>query len=233
MSYILDALRRAEAERERERGAVPGVHTQPAVVPDAAERARPRLPAWWGLAAGGLLGGALVAALWWVGRAPAPATPASLASPSLSPSPSPSPSAQAPVPAPPAAPVVSATPMPPVVAVAPSPAPLAVVSAPVAAASPAPPPSAPAAAPPAESVAAPLPAKPQPWSELTAEQRREWPALAVGGAIYSDNAASRFVMINGQVVREGEAAAPGVTVERIGPKSAVLRFKDRRVELPF
>jgi general secretion pathway protein B len=40
-------------------------------------------------------------------------------------------------------------------------------------------------------------------------------------------------MINGQVVREGEAAAPGVTLERIGPKSAVLRFKDRRVELPF
>jgi general secretion pathway protein B len=76
-------------------------------------------------------------------------------------------------------------------------------------------------------------AKPQPWGDLTAEQKREWPPLTIGGSIYSDNAASRFVMINGQVVREGEAAAPGVTVERIGPKSAVLRFKDRRVELPF
>ena len=29
MSYILDALRRADNERERERGAVPGLHAQP------------------------------------------------------------------------------------------------------------------------------------------------------------------------------------------------------------
>ena len=76
-------------------------------------------------------------------------------------------------------------------------------------------------------------ARPQPWSTLSAEQKREWPVLVVGGAIYSDNAASRFVIINGQVVREGEAAAPGVTVERIGPRSAVLRAKDRRVEVAF
>jgi general secretion pathway protein B len=215
MSYILDALRRAEAERERERGAVPGVHAQPVVAPDTAERARPRLPAWWGLAAGGLLGAAVVAGLWLVGRAPAPA-----------PAPPPAPVALAPAPV---APVPAAAPP---AAVAPTPMPLAVVSAPVAVASPPPPPKASAAAP-AEKPAAPVAAKPQPWGDLSAEQRREWPALVVGGSIYSDNAASRFVMINGQVVREGEAAAPGVTVERIGPKSAVLRFKDRRVELPF
>ena len=225
MSYILDALRRAEAERERERGAVPGVHTQPAVAPDTAEQARPRQPAWWGLAAGGLLGGAVVAALWWVGRERVPATV-----------PPPAPAALAPVPAAPAAP---AAPVALAAAVAPSPTPLAVVSAPVAVASPAPPlaasasASSSAATPPVAKAAAPVAAKAQPWGALSAEQRREWPALAVGGSIDSDNASSRFVMINGQVVREGEAAAPGVTVERIGPKSAVLRFKDQRVELPF
>lgn len=213
MSYILDALRRAEAERERERGAVPGVHAQPALAPDTADRARPRLSAWWGLAAGGLLGGAVVAALWWFGREPAPAT-----------APPPAPAALAPVPAAPVAPVA---------VVAPSPAPLAVVSAPVAVAPPAPAPAASVATLPVAKAAAPVAAKPQQWGELSAEQKREWPALAVGGSIYSDNASSRFVMINGQVVREGEAAAPGVTLERIGPKSAVLRFKDRRVELPL
>ncbi len=216
MSYILDALRRAEAERERERGAVPGVHAQPALASDTAERARPRLPAWWGLAAGGLLGGAVVAGLWWVGRESAPAT-----------APPPAPVALVPVPAAPS------TPVSPVATVAPSPVLLAVVSAPVAVASQAPPPAASAATLPVAKAAAPVAAKPQPWGELSAEQKRDWPALAVGGSIYSDNASSRFVMINGQVVREGEAAAPGVTVERIGPKSAVLRFKDRRVELPF
>ena len=39
MSYILDALRRAEADRERERGAVPGLHS-PALPADAALPAR-------------------------------------------------------------------------------------------------------------------------------------------------------------------------------------------------
>lgn len=222
MSYILDALRRAEAERERERerGAVPGVHAQPAVLPDAPSRLRLRLPAWWGVAAGGLLGAAVVTVLWLAGRGTVAPLPAS----------TPAPVAVAPAPAAPPAP---------------GPAPLAVVSAPVVLPSPAPPPAAsaavspvPPAAPvlpalPAQKAAAPIASRPQPWGELSAEQKREWPALTIGGSIYSDNASSRFVMINGQVVREGEAAAPGVTVERIGPQSAVLRFKDRRVELPF
>jgi general secretion pathway protein B len=70
-------------------------------------------------------------------------------------------------------------------------------------------------------------------AQLSPEQRRDWPALAIGGAIYSDSPASRFILIAGQVVREGELAAPGVTLERIGPKTAVLRWRDLRVELPF
>ena len=37
----------------------------------------------------------------------------------------------------------------------------------------------------------------------------------------------------GQVVREGEAAAPAMMVERIGPKSAIVRWKDMRLELLF
>ena len=214
MSYILDALRRAEAERERERGVVPGVHTQPTVAPQTPGRPRLRLPAWGGLLAGGLLGGAVVAALWLLGGVPAPLPPTAPTAPS------------------PQAAVAVVAPLPAVPTPA-SPAPLAVVSAPLPAPVPAvvstPTANANANAKPA----AAADAKPQPWAELSAEQKREWPAFTIGGSIYSDNASSRFVMINGQVVREGEAAAPGVTVERIGPKSAVLRWKDRRVELPF
>lgn len=224
MSYILDALRRAEAERERERGAVPGVHAQPALLPETPARLRLQVPAWWGVAAGGLLGATLVTVLWWAGRG-----------------------AVAPLPTATPAPVAAVAPTA-AVPQLPSPAPLAVVSAPVLLPSPAPPPAASAAVPPvppvppampvlpalpAQQAAAPIESRPQPWGELSAEQKREWPALSIGGSIYSDNASSRFVMINGQVVREGETAAPGVTVERIRPKSAVLRFKDRRVELPF
>lgn len=70
-------------------------------------------------------------------------------------------------------------------------------------------------------------------ADLPAELRREMPAMSVGGSIYSESPASRFVMVNGQVVREGEAAAPGVTLERIGQKSAVLRWRDLRIEVPL
>lgn len=57
--------------------------------------------------------------------------------------------------------------------------------------------------------------------------------MLIGGAIYSDQPASRFVVINGMVVREGETAAPGVMLERIGPKSAIVRWRDMRIELPI
>jgi general secretion pathway protein B len=70
-------------------------------------------------------------------------------------------------------------------------------------------------------------------ADLTAQQRGELPPLAIGGAIYSDSPAARFVLVNGQVVREGEGAAPGVTLERIGSRSAVLRWRDLRIEVPY
>lgn len=56
--------------------------------------------------------------------------------------------------------------------------------------------------------------------------------MAIGGAIYSESPASRFILVNGQVVREGEPAAPGVMVERIGPRSAVIRWRGLRIEVP-
>jgi len=85
------------------------------------------------------------------------------------------------------------------------------------------------------SAPAPPPTRPPPLAlaSLPAELKSSWPALAISGAIYSDSPANRFIMVAGQVVREGEAAAPGVVVERIGPRSAVMRWKDLRVEVPF
>jgi general secretion pathway protein B len=40
-------------------------------------------------------------------------------------------------------------------------------------------------------------------------------------------------MLNGQLVREGDAVAPGLVLERIEPKSAVLRWRDMRISLPL
>ena len=72
MSYILDALRRADAERERERGAVPGLHAQPMLA--AAMEPDPPSRAWWiaGSAAAGLVLALLAGwGVWaWQGESP-------------------------------------------------------------------------------------------------------------------------------------------------------------------
>jgi len=230
MSYILDALRRSQAERER--GRVPGLDAQPgagAALPPK----RTGLPWRWLLPA--LLGLAAALALWaW--RAQPDAVPAAPPLPAATPSPADpavaSLPAQLPAPTTPTPPAAAAPELPVVVSAPASPAP--------APALPAPAPSPPAPAQPVPAAAravasAPAIAVPAatPLAALTAEQRRELPALALGGSIWSDNAASRFVIVNGQVVREGDAAAPGVTVERIGPKSVLLRWRALRIEVPL
>jgi hypothetical protein len=40
-------------------------------------------------------------------------------------------------------------------------------------------------------------------------------------------------MLNGQLVREGDAVAPGLVLERIEPKSAVLVWQGLRIALPL
>jgi general secretion pathway protein B len=88
--------------------------------------------------------------------------------------------------------------------------------------------------PPAASVAAaPAAARIPMLSELPSSLRQQLPTLTVGGSVYSDDAASRFIMLNGDVVKEGAQPAPGLVVERIEPRSAVLRFKGERFRLPY
>jgi len=63
--------------------------------------------------------------------------------------------------------------------------------------------------------------------------RRDLPKLVIGGSSYSGDAASRMVMINGQVFHEGDRLAPDLVLERIRLKSAVLAFKGWRYEVLF
>lgn len=251
MSYILDALRRADADRERERGAVPGLHARPLAGSAAEVRSTVPAAAWMALA-GGVL--ALLAVLaWWVLRSPSDVPPGPVATAPVSVAQLPvAPVAAAPGGVQPAVPQAAAVPAavpaaatapPPVLQmpqVQPPPAqrltavPQAPRQPPVQAQRPLPP------APQASAVPAPRPQpaensapKATPLADVPPELRREMPPMSVGGSIYSDSPASRFVMVNGQVVREGEAAAAGVLLERIGPKSAVLRWRDMRIEVPL
>lgn len=70
-------------------------------------------------------------------------------------------------------------------------------------------------------------------SELPEDVKRALPRLSVGGSIYSDNPASRFVIINGQVFHENDKLAPDLTLEQIRLKLAVLRYKDVRFRIMF
>ena len=222
MSYILDALRKAEAERER--GTVPSIHAQPAFA-GAQPASAPASSRLWIvlLVVGGLIALILAFAFYLLlGRSPASEVLA--------------PVAARPVPVPVAAAPVAATPAP--LAVTPASAPVPTPA--EAATRPAPRPR-PTASPTtaAKTAAAPLPAASKPderiyaASELPDDIRRQLPALAVGGSMYSPTPKDRLVIINGQVLHEGDRITPDIVVERIRLKAAVLAFKGYRYLLAF
>jgi general secretion pathway protein B len=221
MSYILDALRRADSERER--GRVPGIHarTPPVESADAPARSGPR-PWVWG-AIGVSIG--LLLALGWVlfGRdAPAPADMAANVPPPPIPVTERIVAMRAAPPATPAPAPVAAAPERPIEQKPTASELQAAARKPAA-------PAASAAAAPASAAESRVYAR----HELPDEIRNQLPALAVSGSIYSPNPANRFVIINGQVVHEKGEVAPGHVLEQIKLKAAVLRFKGYRYEITY
>lgn len=294
MSYILEALKKADAAREREREAVPGLHSRhDHALPDEPDERSDTSPAartpW---LIGGVAGGVVIAgALFWLlgrtghdappagdmrpmpmhgqvgdtgeraagatgqvptppvaGTMPAPvaAPPAPMAPPVVATNPAPV--VQAPVGAPPAPPQTAPQPAvvtapPPVAATrapSPTPSPIPAPTAVTAATPlPTPAPTTPVARPPAQD---PLRVDPSlreagpkivTLQELPDDIRRELPALSVGGAMHSDVAANRMLVLNGGVFREGDQPAPGVMLEEIRLKSAVLRYKGHRFSISY
>ena len=69
--------------------------------------------------------------------------------------------------------------------------------------------------------------------ELPDDIRRQLPNVNVGGSMYSANKADRILIINGQVLHEGDAIAPGLMLEQIKLKAAVLAFKGYRYAIAF
>ena len=254
MSYILDALRRAEAERER--GAVPSLASQQhsiEIEDEAPPRSRGLVWAVIGLAF------ALIATLAWtllgsrgtparpiadVAAVPAaPVTPvavpqslaeiAAVPSPSMSPSMSPS---NSPSMSPSMSPSRSPSPtqmqtQSPATTPSPRPAPT-----PVAKTSPTAALAAPTAGPKrTAAVAAAAASEPRIYTqaELPDDIRRDLPRIAINGSSYSGDATSRMVMINGQVFHEGDQLSAGLVLDTIRRRSAVLAFRGFRYEVMF
>lgn len=227
MSYILDALRKADAERER--GAVPSIHTQSRRMPDFDDEdpghAR-GIPSWAWLVLGLSLA-ALLAGGWW--QFGASSEPAAVAAASSTP----------PLPALPVTPPVS-----PPSLEAPSRA-MPVPQRQQSAEGPKNLPSPPKAVPPRPRA---MPPKAAPAVAAAAEKlldqtqvvkfaalnpalKRELPTMTLGGAMYSPDARARMVIINGQVKREGEDVAPGLTVRRIRANTVVFEYKGQLFEM--
>ena len=247
MSLILDALRRADAERQR--GGVPGLHAQTGITlpthggtgPQAASRQH-----WLLLGAVGALLLAGLAVLAWLrigtpAPVPAAALPVAVPAAVLVATPAAAPVAATAASAPPQPGVLAATPapalpqpagmppqpagVPPQPAAAPhGPAPTALLPRPVAA------PALPRT-PAAQQVAAAAAQRLPTLADLPEALRRALPAMTLGGSMYAEQPALRMVIINGQVVHEGDRLAPELLVQQIRPKSVVLNLRGQAFEL--
>ncbi|MDE1949363.1 MAG: general secretion pathway protein GspB, partial [Burkholderiales bacterium] len=71
------------------------------------------------------------------------------------------------------------------------------------------------------------------WDRLPEDQRRLVPPFSIAGSIYSAQPANRVLIIGSQLLHEGQSTASGIVVERIGTKSALLRWKTLRFEARF
>ncbi len=205
MSYILDALRRADAERDR--GGIPSLNAKPMsdVVGDDDVSVGRATMLRWGLV--GLLLVVIAVLAWQLLRRGEPIAGA------MTPSP--------------AAPLDTAPVSPP--QLVPSDPPLATFTPP---ARPLRPPEPPAPAPtvtPAPGVESRVVAL----NELPEALRRELPQMSVGGATYSKDASNRMLILNGQVFREGGTVANGLVLEEIRLKSAVFSYKGYRYSMSF
>lgn len=221
MSFILDALKKAESERSRSAG--------PVLMDVRIAPARQRLPAWaW------IIGGVLLANLlllgWVLLRQPVAITPSVAAQPQQ---------AVAPVAAP-----VSVAPAPVPGSIASPPAVEPVLTAPVAAMPPAPAPApaptqapAPAAAaevtpPVAATSFPPLPRIDNlPTAQDLAAQGVPLPALQLILHVYDETPVNRYVLLNSRRLREGDEVADGVRVETIVPRGVVFSLRGQRFVL--
>ncbi len=234
MSLILDALRKSEAARRRSE--TPDLFS-PTPQAQAPVRARPAWPLWT-MAGFGIVSSAI--AVWMLLHRPAPEAPAARETdaivadaPASTTAVVPVPASPTPAPAPGTLPVIPTAPPP--ASATPAQAPVSTQAPPPAtttAVSPAPPP----APPPVPAAPKPLPVppandRPTALADLDAEVRRQLPPLKLSMHLWTDDPQRRFVILDGQRLREGDTLGE-LVVERIDRDDVVLSWRGARLRLP-
>jgi general secretion pathway protein B len=260
MSYILEALKKAQAERQL--GNAPTIHAPqpvPAAQPDTAAS---RKPLFIGLGAGALVVALGALFLWQRGPstpAPAPAavlagrpaaTPATPAASgqgrgaasslpagaasnrlevSAPPAPAPRPVHAAETPARPASPAAGRAGTDELAARAPArtPAPATAAATPAGPAGAAPRAAATQAATPAAEDSLPY------LHQLPDTIQRDIPRVTFGGYMYSANPADRLLLVDKTLRHEGEEVGPGLVLEKLMPKAAVMNFRGIRYRVAY
>lgn len=215
MSYILDALKRAESERSR--GEVPNIHAPSVPIGSTEGEGHGSGLLSWVVVASLLI--VLVAAVWWW-SADTPVARVEVAMERPVQQPSAPPQAAAPVavvPKPPES-VASVIPPPLVFKPLPTQEPVKLPARPAVAQPPSPPST-------EERVYA--------VKELPPEIRTALPTVTVGGASYSENPSSRMLIINGQIYHEGDKLTPELTLQQIQLRTAVLSFRGYRYAISY
>ncbi len=234
MSYILDALKKADAERSL--GEIPDIHAQAFQSMPASFGARRMSASRWILLAG-LIVLLAIAAWYWTGR---PATPnaARVVPPLAAAATEPPPPVTTPT-----APINATTEITPPTSAAPTvvaavakesnqPQKIekksthkpAVSKKPTQTVDASPTPKEKTQPTAVEATQAPVPTLRQ----LPLALQREIPAVEIGGYIYSQTVADRSVLINQHLLREGEQIAAGLTLEKIRADGVVLDYRGHR-----
>lgn len=208
MSYILEALKKSDQQRQR--GATPTLPTSPVAIP------APKQPVflYYGLLAATVLAAGILIG-WlrpWQAEQPAPATDSAAAKPPISVS------AQPTLPEPPemARKTVQELPAPDSVPAV-QPAPMVAAMKP--------------------DMPAPMPEKPAdpaqeqkviPMAELPLQIQQEIPAMTIPLHAYSSKPRDRLVSINDRMLKEGEPLTPGLRLEQITQDGLIFSYKGYR-----
>ncbi|WP_343732114.1 general secretion pathway protein GspB [Duganella sp.] len=225
MSYILEALKKAQAERQL--GSSPTIHAPTLQAADTASASarfsKPLVLAVLAMAA--VIVVLLVMVLKPAAQQPQLAALPAAAAPAVTP-----PAAVQAAPAP-----TAPTPLPaPVADLPPSVANLARASVPEAQPQPQPTAAAPAAAASAPIKLVAVPEEPVVnLRDLPEPIQRAIPPVTVGGYIYSRNPADRVLLVDKVLRHEGEEVAPGLLLEKLQQKEAVFNFRGYRYRVPY